>query len=90
VGTVQGHKLPLFLNHLPAQYLARRTACIHKEKPAILFGYIGKTRHSNPLCGANTEVWPSADQVPDGTLDLDILDLLDRYLPPQAADGRLP
>jgi hypothetical protein len=66
VGTVEGHKLPLFLNHVPAQYLPRGTTRIHEEKLAVLFRYIGSAIHSDSpsrrawvkrFCGA----WPVAD-----------------------------
>ena len=45
VGTVEGHKLPLFFNHFPAHDLPRGAARIHEEKLAILFRYIGQTIH---------------------------------------------
>ena len=45
VRTVKGHKLPLFLNNLPANDLSRGTAGIHKEKLPITFRYVSKNRH---------------------------------------------
>ncbi len=45
VGTVEGHNLPLFFNHLPAHDLTGRAAGIDEEILAILFRYIGQTIH---------------------------------------------
>jgi hypothetical protein len=59
VGTVEGRKLPLFVNYLPAQYLPKRTARIHEEKLAILFWYISKAIHGASPSRQGRGIWHS-------------------------------
>ena len=45
VRTIEGHKLPLFLNDLSADDLSRGTARIHEEILPIRFWHVSKNRH---------------------------------------------
>ena len=49
VRTVEGHQLPLFLHHLPAQDLPKGAARIHEEEPVIPIRHVSRAIHGEPL-----------------------------------------